>query len=228
MAERTAVVTGASRGLGLATARRFVELGYSTFIGARDREALTDREREFASLEGDGSALRTDVQDEFDLERLMEHAGRIGGGIDVIVANATIRHRASAGSSISGESYAAFDDHVRTNTMGVCATIKESLPHLSSTGLILVVSCDGSRSEIGGSYTVSKAAAEAIATEFAADFDPTVGTVYPGPIHRDPDAQDETRDVVTAADRLVRLSTEADRAAIDGSSISLWETRLLD
>jgi NAD(P)-dependent dehydrogenase (short-subunit alcohol dehydrogenase family) len=80
------------------------------------------------------------------------------------------------------ESYARFDDTLRTNARGVFTTIAEALPHLSSEARVLVPSGAVAReSKPGmGAYAVSKAGAEAIVRGFAADVDHPIGVVDPG------------------------------------------------
>ncbi len=77
---RTAVVTGGTRGIGRAVAGAFATEGATVVVGARDGEAL---ERTVEALEetgGNAAGVRTDVRDEFDVERLVEVASKAGDG----------------------------------------------------------------------------------------------------------------------------------------------------
>jgi NAD(P)-dependent dehydrogenase (short-subunit alcohol dehydrogenase family) len=86
---RGVLVSGGSRGIGLAAARRFLEEGSRVFIAALDadevRSAVEDL-REIGTI--DGGAY--DVGDESDVARLAEDAARALGGIDVLINNAGI------------------------------------------------------------------------------------------------------------------------------------------
>lgn len=98
LAGRTAVVTGAGRGIGRAVARSLAEAGAAVVVAAR-----TGREIEAvaAELSGEGHralAVRCDVTDPASVERLAEEAGRLaeeaGGSVDILVNNAGAAHSA--------------------------------------------------------------------------------------------------------------------------------------
>lgn len=181
---QTVVVTGASRGIGRAVAEVLATAGAHVVICARDTDAIETAAAEIREAGGEATATRADIRDQFDVERLMEKAAEIGGSIDAVVANAAVYHGEAGGTPLSAESYAAFDDHLRTNGRGTFATIRESLPHLAPDARIIVASGSVAREPYSGygSYAVSKAAAEAIARGFAADTDHTVGVVDPGQV----------------------------------------------
>ncbi|RLM48850.1 SDR family NAD(P)-dependent oxidoreductase, partial [Halobellus sp. Atlit-31R] len=147
------------------------------------RDVLDDVE----DVGGVAEGLRADVRDELDMERLMETAARIGGDIDVLVANAGINHGTPGEMPLDEESYAAFDDTLRTNVRGVFAAVKEARPHMAADARILVPSGSVARdAEPGmGAYAVSKAAAEALVRQFAADCDQSVCVVDPGLVATD-------------------------------------------
>ena len=126
----------------------------------------------------------------------METAARVGEpGIDVVVANAGVYHGEHGRTHLEDESYAAIDDHLRTNGRRVYTTIREAIPYLASGSRILVPSESVSRDAKAGfgSYAVSKATAEAVARGFAAELD-LVGILDPDQVEtglgvpgRDPD-----------------------------------------
>jgi 3-oxoacyl-[acyl-carrier protein] reductase len=192
MEHPTVVVTGGSRGIGAATVRALVDRGARVVTCAREADelaALAD------AIEGPGTVTtqRADVRDEYDVERLMETAARAGNGIDAVVANAGVAHGEPGDTPIDEGSYAAFDDHLRTNARGVFSALREAVPHLTDGARMLVVSCAvARRSRPGyGSYAVSKAAAEAVARQFATDCVVPVGVVDPGPVRTDLGGVDE-------------------------------------
>ncbi|WP_135829867.1 SDR family NAD(P)-dependent oxidoreductase [Halorussus halobius] len=184
----TAVVTGADWSLGGAVARRFASEGARVVVSGRDADELDElvAEMETHSAEGDGSVrgVRADVRDEYDVERLLETAARESdGGVDVVAACAETFHGEgdpvdsdATETPLSGESYAAFDDTLRTNARGAFATIREAVPHLAGGARVLVAGA-GERERGGGSYAISKAAATAVARGFAAELDAAVGVV---------------------------------------------------
>jgi 3-oxoacyl-[acyl-carrier protein] reductase len=179
--ETTVAVTGAAGGLGEAVARAFADDGATVVLGGRDRDAI-----EALADELGGESLRTDVRDEFELERLMEQASKAGdaSGIDVVVPCAAVYHGGAGETPLPEESYSAFDDTMRTNVRGVFAAVREALPHMDADGRV-VLSTGGVARDANpgfGAYGVSKAAVEGLARQFAADCEQAVGCVDPGAV----------------------------------------------
>jgi len=214
---QTAVVTGASRGIGEAVAHAFGDAGAHVVVCARDGEDTESVAAAIREEGGSASAVRADVRDEFDVERLMEAAAREGGDLDVVVANAGVYHGDPGQTPLSRESYSAFDDHLRTNARGVFTTIRESVPHLAPNARVLVSSGAVARDPRAGygSYAVSKAAAEAVAKRFAADLTQAVGVVDPGQVSTDLTGG-QGRDVTDAALQFRWAATDADPELVDG------------
>jgi 3-oxoacyl-[acyl-carrier protein] reductase len=88
---RTAIVCGASAGMGLAIARAFAAEGVNVAMFARGRDALEREAEQLGAL-----AVRGDVRDPEDLERLVERTVQAFGGIDVLVNNSGGPPRTSA------------------------------------------------------------------------------------------------------------------------------------
>lgn len=216
----TAVVTGASRGIGEAVAHRFAEAGAHVVLCARDSEAVEAVAAAIEEAGGETTAIRADVRDEFDVERLMEQAAGINGEIGYVVANAGVYHGETGNTPFAGESYAAFDDHFRINARGVFAAIREAIPHLASDARILVPSGSIARTAKAGygSYAASKAAAEAIARGFSTELEQPVGIVDPGLVETDLTGATghEPTDV---AEQFLWAATDAAAEAVDGEII---------
>lgn len=83
------LVAGASRGIGEAAARRFLEEGCRVFICARGAAGVDEAVRELGVL-GEVDGMACDVSDPGDVERLVEAAERFLGGIDVLANNAGV------------------------------------------------------------------------------------------------------------------------------------------
>jgi NAD(P)-dependent dehydrogenase (short-subunit alcohol dehydrogenase family) len=158
------------------------------------------------------------------VEHLLETAARVGGTVDGVVANAGVYHGTAGETPLHEESYAAFDDHLRTNTRGVFATIREAVPHLSPDARVVVPTGAVARKGMPGygSYAVSKAAAEAVVRGFAADIDATVGAVDPGSVDTDLSG-DGGRDPKTVAGMVLWALTDASAEELNGSIVD-WGT----
>ncbi|MUV85256.1 SDR family NAD(P)-dependent oxidoreductase [Natronomonas sp. CBA1123] len=223
----TAVVTGGSRGVGEAVARLLAAEGVHVVLCARDRDAV---ESVVEAIEDDGgtaTAMRADVRDEFDVERLMETASRAGerGGIDFVVANAGVYHGAPGETPLAEASYSSFDDTLRINGRGVFATIREAVPHLTDDARVVVPSGAIAREAKPGfgAYAVSKATAEAVARQFAAELEQAVGVLDLGQVQTELTNRMQGRDPADVAPMFLWAATEADAEAIDGAVVGLRE-----
>jgi len=217
------LITGGSRGLGAAVARRFAAAGAHVTICARDEEALHEVAADIVEAGGEATTQRADVRDEFDVERVAETAAREGGPLDVVFANAGVYHGDPGDTPISEESYATFDDHLRTNGRGVFATVRESVPHLADDARVLVPSGSIARDPKPGlgSYAVSKALSEALARQFAAELDATVGVVDPGQLSTKLTGDGPGRDPEEVADMFHWAAVEAPAEDLDGEVLDL-------
>ena len=98
---KAALVTGGSRGIGLASARRLAEEGADVVVCARDAERLDEAVSELSGLAGTVSGVPADATDAGDLERVVDAARERHGRVDVLVNN--------VGTSLRG-SFAELDD----------------------------------------------------------------------------------------------------------------------
>src|SRR3981081_2806313 len=131
---RTAIVTGSSRGIGAAVARRLAKDGFSVVVN------YTGNAAEAGSVVGDikqggGRALsiQADVSDPAAMRRMFDQAAAVSGGVDVLVNNAGIMQLAK----ISDADDDFFDRHVSINLKGVFTGISEAAKRLRSGGRIV-------------------------------------------------------------------------------------------
>jgi NAD(P)-dependent dehydrogenase (short-subunit alcohol dehydrogenase family) len=214
----TVVVTGGTRGIGRAAVEAVADAGAHVVTCARDTDALAELAAAVRESGGSITTQRADVRDEFDVERLLETAAREGGAIDVVVANAGVYHGDPGETPIDRESYAAFDDTIRTNARGVFATFREARPHLADDARLLALSGGVAREARPGfgAYAVSKAAAEAVVRQFAADTDWPAAVVDPGAVATELTGGRGT-DPERAADLVLWAARDAAPARLDGS-----------
>jgi NAD(P)-dependent dehydrogenase (short-subunit alcohol dehydrogenase family) len=224
MNELTAVVTGATSGIGRAVAMAFAAADATVVVCGRDAAAVDELVVDLDDAgTGEATGLRADVRDEFDVERLLETASRTGpAGVDVVVANAGVFHGSPGEASIAETSYAAFDDEFRTNVRGVFATFREALAHLNEGARLLAPTGSVARDAkpgLGG-YAPSKAGAEAVARQFAADTEYVVGCVDPGKVETDLSGPGG-RSPADVADMFVWAATDCAAEDLDGAVVDL-------
>lgn len=160
MADPVLLITGASSGIGAATAREASRAGYRLVLAARSREKLRDLQQELGG--GDRAiVVACDVQDHDDQLNLAHEAENAFGQIDAVFANA------GRGGEPGGFSEADPDvwrDMILTNILGVGLTVQACLPALRrSRGHLLLTGSAAGRVTIPGSmYSATKWAVSAI------------------------------------------------------------------
>jgi NAD(P)-dependent dehydrogenase (short-subunit alcohol dehydrogenase family) len=176
---KTALVTGGTTGIGLATARRFVDEGAHVFVTGR-RQAELDRAAEV--LGTNATPIRGDVSSLDDLDGVFATIAERGRGLDVLFANAG----GGAFSHLEKLTPADFDQTFNTNVRGTVFTVQKALALLNEgASIILTGSTSASRGTIAfGVYAASKAALSSFARTWAAELSERgvrVNTVVPGP-----------------------------------------------
>jgi 3-oxoacyl-[acyl-carrier protein] reductase len=182
-ANKTALVTGASRGIGAAIARRLAADGFTVLVNYAGSAAEADAlvaEIEFAG--GRAVAAPGDVTDPSAVARLFEGAEAAFGGVDVLVNNAGIMRLAS----IAESDDALFDSQVAVNLKGTFNTLREASRRLREGGRIINLSTSivGMTPPTYGVYAATKAAVEAmthVLTKELRGRNITVNAVAPGP-----------------------------------------------
>ena len=140
--DRAAVVTGASSGIGAASARALARDGADVVVAARREQRLSELAADIEDEYGRAAeAVPTDVTDESQVASLMEAAVDAFGGLDVVVANAGV----GLGGAVEDLSTTDYRTMMDVNCDGMFFTAREALPYLkkSSGNLVFVASFAG-------------------------------------------------------------------------------------
>jgi NAD(P)-dependent dehydrogenase (short-subunit alcohol dehydrogenase family) len=179
---KTAVITGGSSGIGLATGRRLHAEGADLVLVARDKKRL---EQAASTIGGDVLCVPADVASLDDIDRVYETVSTEVGGIDVLFVNAGIGKLAL----FADMTEADFDDVFATNTKGAYFTLAKAIPHLRAGASVIVNGlapvAPAWRRPGTSAYTASKAALRSMTLIAAAELAERgirVNAISPGPI----------------------------------------------
>jgi NAD(P)-dependent dehydrogenase (short-subunit alcohol dehydrogenase family) len=178
---KVALVTGATSGIGRATAVRLAADGARVFAVGRRQDALSSLEAEIGPAV---TGVRADVSKLAELDKVYEAIVQNGKGLDVLVANAG----GGAFATLEDLTPEEFDRTFATNVRGTVFTVQKSLGHLNNGASVIVVgSTTASRATPAfGAYSASKSAVQQFARVWAVELasrDVRVNTIVPGPTH---------------------------------------------
>jgi NADP-dependent 3-hydroxy acid dehydrogenase YdfG len=178
---KRALVTGASSGIGAATARALAGAGACVALAARDRERLGTLAR---ALPGNAMDYGCDVRDEGEVARLVRDVAGSLGGIDIVVAAAGLgRFGATERMSVTD-----WDEVLDTNLRGTFLVFREALPHVRrARGHLFAIASIAALRPFAESaaYCASKAAVRALAQVVAEEVrreGVRVTTIVPGSV----------------------------------------------
>ncbi|WP_461002737.1 SDR family NAD(P)-dependent oxidoreductase [Streptomonospora sediminis] len=175
---KTALVTGASSGIGLAIARRFAAEGATVYLTGRRKAEL-----DAAAAQVGGIAVQGDAADLGDLDRLFAQIADRSAGLDIVVANHGVGEYSPLG-TITEEEY---DRTTSINLKGTVFTVQKALPLLTDGASVLLLSSSTAlRAAPGlGVYAATKAAIRSLARTWAAELADRgirVNTLTPGDV----------------------------------------------
>jgi len=193
LAGKVAFVTGGSRGIGAAIAKRLVADGAAVAITyANGRPKADEVVRSIEAAGGRGLALRADNGDAEAVKGAVAEAARSLGRLDVLVNNAGI----AVIKPLDELSLDDFDRSVAVNVRAVFVAAQEAARHMRDGGRIVTIgSVNADRMPFGGGgvYAMTKAAVAGLARGLARDLGPrgiTVNVVQPGPVETDMNPSD--------------------------------------
>jgi len=177
---KIALITGGNSGIGLATAKRFVNEGAYVFITGRRERELAAAVKEIGK---NVTAVQGDVSNLGDLDRLFAQIKREKGRLDIVFANAGVAKYAPFG-TITEQFYNSI---FNINVKGLLFTVQKALPLLpDGASVILNASVVGSKGLPANSvYSATKAAVRSFARTWTTDLKERgirVNAMSPGPI----------------------------------------------
>ncbi len=212
---KTVVITGASSGLGEATARHLAEAGAKVVLGARRIDRLKALAAEIGLVEG--SAIETDVTQADQVKHLVDQAVRLHGRIDVIVNNAGLMPH----SPLDRGKIDDWDRMIDVNLRGVLYGIAAALPHMKeqkSGHIINVSSVAGHKVRPGSAvYAATKTAVRVISEGLRQEVKPyniRTTIVSPGAV------ESELPQSITEADVAAGIADFYERYALPAESFA--------
>jgi NAD(P)-dependent dehydrogenase (short-subunit alcohol dehydrogenase family) len=177
---KIALVTGGSAGIGLATAKAFVDAGAFVYITGRRQQEL---DAALATLGSQAAGVRTDAACLDDIRRLFSRIAEDHGRLDILYANAGFYEFGRLGEITEEHIDRSFD----TNVRGLVFAMQGALPLMADGGsVILTGSIVAARGvEAFSIYAASKAAVRSLARSWAVELKDRgirVNVVSPGPI----------------------------------------------
>jgi len=184
---KTAIVTGASRGIGRAIAKRLAADGFTVVVNyAGNASSAKEAVAEIERAGGRAVAIQADVAIPADVERLFKDTLERFGSLEVVVNNAGIMPL----SPIAEGDVATFDKVIATNLRGAFLVLGQAAKHVASGGRIIAFSSSVLAKSFPsyGPYAASKAGVEALVHVLANELrgrNITVNAVAPGPTGTD-------------------------------------------
>jgi 3-oxoacyl-[acyl-carrier protein] reductase len=220
LANKTALVTGASRGMGRATALALAAAGARVIVhygrNADEAKAVVEQIR---AVGGRADAIAADLAASDGAHVLAGQVRNlIGTGLDILVSNAGI----SKAAPIDGITVKDFDDLFAVNVRAPYFLLQQLLPILGEGGSVVFVSSLGARAAVGtlAAYAATKGAINTLVKYFATALGPRgirVNAVAPGVIDTDMSNFTKTEDGRTAVmgmQALKRIGQPADVASV--------------
>jgi NAD(P)-dependent dehydrogenase (short-subunit alcohol dehydrogenase family) len=127
---KVAIITGASRGIGRATAKLFASEGAELILAGRDRQALAETEEIVHSAGGHAKIVPTEMTDEASLKNLIRETETAFGRLDILVNNAGITFSAPMEQTGTSD----FERCWRVNALGPFILCREAIPLLRKSG----------------------------------------------------------------------------------------------
>lgn len=180
---RTAIITGASSGIGQAVARELAEERANVVLASRNRKRLEALALDLVSLPGRTLVVATDVTDRLAVEALVRKTGEEFGGVDILINNAG----AGLFAPIAGGNPENMRRLFEVNFWGAINCIQAAVPYMQSQGRGHIVNVASVAAKVAapymGMYSATKFALSAVSDSLRSELAGSgigVSTIYPG------------------------------------------------
>jgi NAD(P)-dependent dehydrogenase (short-subunit alcohol dehydrogenase family) len=212
---KTALVTGANKGIGYEVARQLAGKGFHVFIGARNRNAGRKAVDEVAKKDGKATFLEIDVADNASVTAAAREFARAADHLDVLVNNAGII--VDGDNAIIEISDEQLRKTLETNTLGSLRVTRAFVPLLRKSKAPRVINVSSGGGQLTGgadgwspAYCISKTALNGVTSQLATALPKfAVNSVCPGWVRTDMGGRGATRSVEDGADTIVWLAGAA-------------------
>ncbi|HEX4653945.1 MAG TPA: SDR family NAD(P)-dependent oxidoreductase [Candidatus Udaeobacter sp.] len=212
---RTAVITGANKGIGYEVARQLAAKGLHVFVGARNRKAGTRAADEISKQGRKASFLEIDVADSNSVTTAVREFAKAADHLDVLVNNAGII--VDGDDEILKISDEILRETLETNMLGALRVTRAFVPLLAKSKSPRVINVSSGGGQLSGgadgwapAYCISKTALNGVTSQLAAALPKlAVNSVCPGWVRTDMGGQSATRSVEEGADTIVWLAADA-------------------
>jgi len=212
---KTALVTGANKGIGREVARQLAVKGFHVFVGARNPEAGLKAADDIAKESGKVTFLKIDVADNSSVAAAASEFSKISDRLDVLVNNAGII--VDGDDAILKITDEVLRKTLETNTLGALRVTRAFVPLLAKSKGPRVINVSSGGGQLTGgadgwspAYCISKTALNGITSQLAAALPKfAINSVCPGWVRTDMGGRGATRSVEEGADTVVWLAIDA-------------------
>jgi NAD(P)-dependent dehydrogenase (short-subunit alcohol dehydrogenase family) len=212
---KTALITGANKGIGYEVARQLAGKGFHVFIGARNPDAGRKAAEKIATKGGKAIFLEIDVADNASVITAAREFARAADHLDVLVNNAGII--VDGDNAILEISDEQLRKTLETNTLGALRVTRAFVPLLRKSKAPRVINVSSGGGQLTGgadgwspAYCISKTALNGVTSQLATALPKfAVNSVCPGWVRTDMGGQGATRSVEEGADTIVWLASDA-------------------
>jgi NAD(P)-dependent dehydrogenase (short-subunit alcohol dehydrogenase family) len=212
---KTALVTGANKGIGYEVARQLAGKGFHVFIGARNRDAGRKAADEIAKKGGKAIFVEIDVADNASVTAAAREFAKAADHLDVLVNNAGII--VDGDNSILEAGDELLRKTLETNALGALRVTRAFVPLLRKSKAPRVINVSSGGGQLTGgadgwspAYCISKTALNGVTSQLATALPKfAVNSVCPGWVRTDMGGQGASRSVEEGADTIVWLAADA-------------------